>query len=399
MAKHGFDAGKLKRNLDLLLSGWVDSGALPCVQALVNRNGEQAYRESFGLADVASGKPLAEGAIFRIYSMTKVFTSVAAMMLYEEGRFKMYDPLSKFIPEYKDVRVAVTDDAGCVRTVAPRREIVVRDLFTMASGLPYPGKQTPAERAMEEVLARESKEKAQGQPWDALRIAREVAKVPLAFHPGDHWQYGFSIDILGALVEVLSGQKLGVFMQERIFTPLGLQDTGFYVPPDKISRFVTMYQRGEDGAYRPADWTYDEDYFAEPAFESGGGGLVSTIGDVGSFAQMLLQEGVWEDKRLLSRKSVELMRTNHLSPRQLVDYDWDSQRGYGYGLGVRVMMHPEIAGYGNIGEFAWDGMAGTWFCVDPVERLTAVFLVQVVPGQHTEFVPNFAQAVYGAIRD
>ena len=396
---HGFDAGKLQRNLDALLGGWVERGELPCVQALVERKGETAYQKSFGWANLEEKKSLQDNDIFRIYSMSKVFTSVAALMLLEEGRFKMHDPLSRFIPEYKDVRVAEHDAAGHFFAVPPRREIVVRDLFTMASGIPYPGQDTPSERAMAALMERMDSDRHKGEPWNSVRFAREAASVPLPFHPGEHWWYGMSIDILGSLVEVLSGQKLGQFLRERIFIPLDLCDTGFFVPPEKVSRLVTMYERDDQGAYRPASPNYDEDNFEENPAESGGGGLLSTLRDMGRFARMLLGDGALEEKRQLSRKSMELMRTNHLSDQQMRDYNWDTQRGYGYGLGVRVMLRPDLAGYGSAGEFAWDGMAGTWFAVDPSEELTMVFLVQIVPGRHYDFVPNFAQTVYGAIGD
>lgn len=396
---HGFDEVKLQRNMDALLGGWVERGELPCVQVLVERKGETAYMRSFGLANLAEIKPLQDDAIFRIYSMSKVFTSVAALMLLEEGRFKMHDPLSRFIPEYKNVRVVEHDAAGHFSTVLPHREIVVRDLFTMASGLPYPGQDTPSERAMSELMARMNADRKRGDAWNSVRFAQEAAGVPLTFHPGEHWWYGMSIDILGALVEVLSGQKLGQFMRERIFTPLDLHDTDFFVPPEKVSRLVTMYERDNHGAYQPASPAYDLDTFAENPTESGGGGLLSTLRDMGRFAKMLLGNGALEGRRLLSRKSVELMRMNHLSDQQMRDYNWNTQRGYGYGLAVRVMQRPDLAGYGSVNEFAWDGMAGTWFAVDPAEELTMVFLVQIVPGRHYDFVPYFAQTVYGAIDD
>ena len=392
MTMHGFDEGKLHRNLDKLLGGWIENGALPCVQALVFRHGETAYNRHFGWANMEEKSPLQEDSIFRIYSMTKVFTSVAALMLHEEGRFKMHDPLSKFIPEFAHVKVAEVDATNRVELVAPRREIVIRDLFTMASGIPYWGENTVSERAMRQLMMR-------GKLWSASQFAKEVAiKVPLTFHPGEHWWYGMSIDLLGALVEVISGQTLGGFMGERIFGPLNLRDTGFRLPPDKAHRLATMYAVDAKGAFKPAgnDLTRTMEEFA---FEAGGGGLMSTQRDVGRFARMLLGEGALEGKRLLSRKSVELMRTNHLSEQQLKDYNWDNQRGYGYGLGVRVMMRPEIAGYGSVGEFAWDGLAGTWFAVDPAEGMILVLLIQTDPGRHYDFVPLFAQAVYGAMDD
>jgi CubicO group peptidase (beta-lactamase class C family) len=207
-----------------------------------------------------------------------------------------------------------------------------------------------------------------------------------------------SIDVLGYLVEILSGQSLSDFMKERIWEPLGMKETGFWVNEKDKNRLVTMFAKTPKG-YKPAGPGYDSERFAPSPVESGGGGLVSTLHDVDLFARALSGLGKSGSVRLLSRKTVELMRTNHLTPEQLKDYDWDTQRGYGYGLGVRVMMQPELAGYGSVGEFAWDGMAGTYFSADPSEELSTVFLIQTVPGAHGEFVPLFEQAVYGAFAD
>ena len=383
--------------VDRLLSGWVERGELPCVQALVMRHGEEAFSASYGMADMEKGAPLRDNSIFRIFSMSKVFTSACMMQLHERGLYKMHDPLSKFIPEYKDVKVGTLTPLGDIEMVAPKRPIEIRDLFTMTSGIPYPGGNTVSDLVLRELDAqREADEKA-GRSWDTQRIVREFARAPLCFHPGEHWRYGFSIDVLGALVEVLSGMKLGEYMQRNIFEPLELEDTGFWVSGEKAQRLVTMYEVDEAGRFTPVD------DFAEqtqaPAFESGGGGLLSTARDVATFARMLLGNGELNGRRLLSRKSVELMRTNHLTPEQLVDYNWETQRGYGYGLAVRVMMNPEKAGYGSVGEYAWDGMAGTWFSIDPSEDMVSVLMVQTNPGRHYRFVPLYAQAVYGSIAD
>lgn len=400
MATHGLNTAKLTANLDRLFTGWVDQGTQPSVQALVIRHGEVAYDKAFGWANREAKRAIKPDDIFRIFSMSKVFTSVCMLMLMEEGRVKLHDPVSKFVPAFSGMKVAEYDAAGHIRLVPPKREITVRDLFTMASGVPYPGGDTASEKAMERVFEAYDAAARRGERLSAEQFLQELVKVPLTAHPGEHWWYGFSIDILGALVEVIADKRLGDFMQERIFTPLGLVDTGFYVPEEKRSRFVTMYDVGEDGGLTPVKQPPEEEsYYQADALHSGGGGLVSTAADVAKFAQMLLGFGKLGDTRLLSRKSVELMRMNQLTEQQLKDYDWDTQRGYGYGLGVRTMMHPEIAGYGSVGEFAWDGAAGTWFCVDPQEDMVCIFLAQTMPGRHYQFVPYFAQVVYGAIED
>lgn len=396
MNKAGFCEDRL-RNIDRLLKGWVERGELPCVQAMVTRHGELAYSAAYGASNMESGTPLRDDAIFRIYSMSKVFTSVSMMILHEQGLYKMHDPVAKFIPEYGKVRVGTLTPQGDIVLVEPKRPLEIRDLFTMTSGIPYPGGNTISGAALKELYAQMEADEKAGKPWDTQRVVREYARAPLCFHPGEHWRYGFSIDVLGALVEVMSGMKLGEFMKKHIFEPLGLKDTGFYVDPAKAERLVTMYEVDDADKFTPIP-NYAE-CFVPPVFEGGGGGLYSTAADVTRFARMLLGGGAVDGVRVLSRKSVELMSTNHLNEAQLQDYNWETQRGYGYGLAVRVMMHPELAGYGSVGEFAWDGMAGTWFSVDPREDMVSVFMVQTNPGRHYRFVPLYAQAVYGAIVD
>ncbi len=401
MKNHGFDQPKLQRNLDALLAGWIQSGHLPCAQAIVSRRGETVYQGTFGHLDAAGTVPLPEDAIFRAYSMTKTFTSACMLMLLEEGKFKMHDPLSRFFPEFKDIKVTETAPNGGLSLVKPRREIVIRDLFTMASGIPYPGGETPSERAMQAMLKRMDRDVKAGKPWDARRVMREIGStVPLTFHPGEHWWYGESIDVLGALVEHFSGMRLGDYMARRIFEPLGLTDTAFYVPEEKRDRFVELCAPDARGVYHKdtGAW-FNEAYHADPPFQTGGGGLVSTAKDLIKWTRLLAGLGEVDGVRLLSRSTVELMRRNHLSEQQMADYNWDTQRGYGYGLAVRTMLRPELAGYGNVGEFGWDGMAGTWLSADPAEEMAMVFLVQVNPGKHYETVPYFAQTVYGAIGD
>ncbi|MDL2206924.1 beta-lactamase family protein [Eubacteriales bacterium OttesenSCG-928-N13] len=393
------NTNKLRTNMDALLKGWTDSGALPCVQAIVSHRGQVVYEGAFGYADIEENRPIKSDAIFRAYSMSKGFTSTCMMMLHEQGKYKMHDPLSRFIPEYKNMKVAQADAAGHIDLVKPHREIVIRDLFTMASGIPYPGDGTPSERAMALLFNRMGRDIKAGKPWDTQRVAREVAKVPLTAHPGEHFWYGFSIDLLGALVEVLSGQKLGAFMREHIFEPLGLTDTAFYVPKDKQHRLVSAYGPDAKGIFtrKLTDDEFVADYLSPPAFESGGGGLVTTAQDMHRFTKMLAGMGQLDGVRLLSPTSVELMRTNHLSPEQMKDFTWDMMRGYGYGLALRTMLRPELAGYGSVGEFGWDGMMGTWFAADPKQQLAINYMVQINPGSQYEFIPNFMQTVYGSL--
>jgi CubicO group peptidase (beta-lactamase class C family) len=237
-------------------------------------------------------------------------------------------------------------------------------------------------------------------------MADTAAKAPLCFHPGECWLYGFSHDILGRLIEVLSGKTLGSYMEEAIFKPLGLKDTAFYVPMEKRSRLSKAYAADEKGLTEIPELSTDAGAFSSPPpFESGGGGLASTLDDVGRYASMLLNNGKLEDKsscgeRIISRKTLELIRENHVNPALIQKFGVPSMAGYGYGLGVRTMLNTACAGLnGSVGEWAWDGMRGTWYCVDPQEALVAVFRVQRMPGGNEDLPRRFAQTVYAAIDD
>jgi CubicO group peptidase (beta-lactamase class C family) len=232
-----------------------------------------------------------------------------------------------------------------------------------------------------------------------LGMAEAASKLPLAFHPGEFWQYGFSHDILGALVEVLTGKRFGDYMAEVILEPLELTDTAFYVPEAKRHRLSKAYNVTPQGLTEKTD--LGEVPCAPPAYESGGGGLTSTLHDVAKYAQMLLGSGKLDGQRVLSRKTIDLIRENHtLASQKLPLYGFPHMAGYGYGLGVRTMMDTSLAGLnGSQGEWAWDGMLGTWYCVDPAEDMTAVFLVQRSPGGNDDLPKRFAQTVYGAIDD
>jgi CubicO group peptidase (beta-lactamase class C family) len=362
--------------------------------ALVIRHGEEAYYKSFGLQDREKNIPMANDTIHRIYSLSKTFTLVTAMTLYEKGLFKLHDPIAEFLPAYKDLTVAAHDDRGQVQVVPAKNPITFEHLFTMTSGIPYPG---PGSYSSQTAAG----QRAQLKGNETTRVLADLAaQAPLCFHPGEYWMYGFSHDVLGALVEVLSGKTLGAYMQEVIFDPLGLTDTGFFVPQDKRPRLAKAYEWTESGLKEKTD--LEPVALSAPAVESGGGGLCSTLRDVGRYALMLLNNGKLGDERVLSRKTLELIRRNHVAPSQNLErFIFSSHAGYGYGLGVRTMADTAVAGLnGSPGEWAWDGMLlGTWFCVDPAEDMIAVFLIQRYPGGNENFPRRFAQTVYGAIDD
>jgi CubicO group peptidase (beta-lactamase class C family) len=360
---------------------------------LVIRHGEEAYYKSFGLQDREKNIPMANDTIHRIYSMSKTFTIVTAMTLYEKGLFKLHDPIAEFLPAYKDLTVAAHDDRGQVQVVPAKNPITFEHLFTMTSGIPSPGPNSYSARLFAE-------QRAQCKGNETTRAMVDLAaQIPLCFHPGEYWMYGFSHDVLGALVEVLSGKTFGAYMKEVIFDPLGLTDTGFFVPQDKRPRLAKAYERTESGPKERTDLGVVPS--SAPAYESGGAGLCSTLSDIGRYALMLLNNGNLGDERVLSRKTLELIRRNHLVPSQKLErYGFPGIVGYGYGLGVRTMVDTAVAGLnGSPGEWAWDGMLGTWYCVDPAEDMVAVFLIQSLPGGNDNLPKRFAQTVYGAIDD
>jgi CubicO group peptidase (beta-lactamase class C family) len=374
------------------LSRFVSSGQIAGCAVRIMRNDEVSFEGSFGYADMENKvKMSSENTIFPIASMSKVITVAGIMQLYEQGLFKMWDPVSEFLPGFKNPKVAKENPDGCYEIVDAKGEVTMRQLFTMTSGVPYAWGDTAAGRIRVE---KEKEYMESGKPVpETVDYANIVGQLPLAFEPGEKWMYGFSIDVLGAVIEVLSGKTLGAYLKENIFDPLGMRDTGFFVPVEKHDRIATLYHINEN--MRPEKRDYEA---GKPAFESGGGGLFSSVGDYSRFAQMLLHGGTLDGARILGRKTVDLISTDHLTPKQRLSDSWDTQRGYGYGLGVRVMTNPELAGInGSVGEWGWDGAFGNWFCVDPKENLTCVYLTTNLPGEHYRFIPKLMASMYASL--
>ncbi|MDR1398712.1 MAG: beta-lactamase family protein [Treponema sp.] len=391
---------KRLENVDAYLQRLVDMAQVAGVGALINRNGVTAYRKSFGMRDIARGLPMENDSIYRIYSMTKTVTVVAALTLYEQGLFKLHDPISEFLPAFKDMKVARHDARGCVELVPAKGPITFEHLFTMTAGIPYPGNESYSSRFLTSLYEKTYADEAKGATRDTTRMIDTIAAAPLCFHPGEYWMYGLCHDILGRLVEVISGKRYSQYLAETIFDPLGLVDTAFFTPPEKQSRLAKAYSFTAQGLIEINDLDTDAGQPTPPAFESGGGGLVSTLDDVARYALMLLNNGRLNGERILSRKTIALLRQSHVLSTQRSSFGFSSMVGYGYGLGVRVMQDTRAAGLnGSEGEWAWDGMLGTWYCVDPDEDLIAVFLIQRAPGGNDDLPKRFAQTVYAAIDD
>ena len=380
--------------VDRLLQRYVDQGQVAGVSVKTMHHGQLLYRGMFGYQDLEAGIPMQEDTIFRIFSMSKVITAVAMLKLYEQGYYRMYDPVSEFLPGFKGQKVARVQPEGAVTIEPVNRPMVIRDLFTMTSGIPYGGHDSYSAELIRQSLDEWIAHPQEVTTTPLQAAANRIGRIPLAFHPGEHWMYGLSTDILGAIVEVISGKTLGEFMQQEIFDPLGMTDTTFHLPENKRNRLAQMYTPSAAGL-RP--FTMGQASMMD-LFESGGGGLYSTVADYSRFCEMLVHGGTLQNVRILGRKTIDLMRTNHLTPEQRATDRWETQRGYGYGLMVRVLMEKEVAGAnGSVGEFGWDGMAGTYMCVDPVEELTTVYMVQRVPGDHAHFVPQYNAAIYAML--
>jgi CubicO group peptidase (beta-lactamase class C family) len=381
----GLSASALTR-LARALEDRVARGHIPGAVALVTRHGKVAFHQAFGVRDPAGDAPMPPDAIFRIYSMTKPIVSVAVMMLWEEGRLLLGDPIAKYLPEFAEPRVAVFS-GNRMGTTDADRAITVQDLLRHTSGLTYEFRgNTPLHLAYAEARV------ARLRQTNADQVAT-LAKLPLLHQPGTCWEYSRSTDVLGRLVEVLSGQTLGTFLAERVLQPLGMDDAGFWVPPQHQDRIAEPFARDpESGADVPML------NVTRPAiFESGGGGMVASAIDYARFLQMLLNGGGLGATRLLGRKTIELMTTDHLGG---IDASSDLlPPGHSFGLGFAVRLAAGLAPFpGSVGSYYWGGAAGTTFWVDPAERLTAVLMIQA-PGQREHYRVLFRDLVYAAVTD
>lgn len=384
----GMSAERLDR-IHPVMQSYVDEGGFAGLSVLIARHGQTVFAAEYGQRDKEAGLPMTADTIFRIYSMTKPVVSTALMILFEEGRFRLTDPVAKFIPAFADAKV-LTEDGSLDELLRPMQ---VRDLLTHTSGLTYDFLEDfPAGDLYREVRLMHDPTRTLEALIDAL------AELPLAFQPGTRWHYSLGIDVVARLTEILADQPLGPFMQERMFTPLGMTDTGFGVPAANLDRLAAMYglpdlfaenqtigalfEAAQQGVNIRSDVsdTYPTD--AADVFVRGGIGLYSTIGDYARFAQMLLNKGELDGARVLGRKTLDLMHSNHLPPALLpFEIGGALNTGVGFGLGSRVLMNvADTAGPGSVGEYGWAGAAKTYYWVDPQEDLIGVFMTQFMMG-------------------
>ncbi len=389
----GLDATRLQR-ISALTHRYVDQGKLAGTVTLVARQGQIAHFDATGVMDIDRGTPMARDAILRIYSMTKPITSVAVMMLQEEGLLRLTDPVSDTIPTFADVQVWMGGEGADMELASPARPITIHDLLTHTAGLSYWFEEHPSDELYRE------------QVWDRMEkepdltladIAEIVAGIPLVFHPGTSWRYGMATDVLGYVVQVISGMPFETYLQEQILGPLGMVDTAFYVPADKTDRFATNYGPSEDGAgIVVVDDPETSRYLQPTNHPSGGHGLVSTTADYIRFAQMLLNGGELDGGRLLGRKTVELMTIDHLPAG--VERPEDPGRGFGLGFAVTTDLAARKR-QGSVGAHGWGGAASTRFWIDPQEALIGVFMTHFMPNDHYPVEDEFEVAVYQAIVD
>jgi CubicO group peptidase (beta-lactamase class C family) len=374
----------------------VDARHVPGVSMLVARRGKVAYRQDVG-ALRPGGPPLGDDAIFRIYSMTKPIASIALMMLVEEGKLFITDPIAKFIPEWRDMKVGVVKD-GKIDLVAAKRAITIQDLLRHTSGLTYAFTgNTPVQQlyGSSGLFAPDptNANKFLTRDLSTAEFVVELAKLPLIDQPGASWNYSHSTDVIGRVVEIVSGQRFGAFLHERILVPLGMRDTDFFVPAEKRHRMAEPFDRDPDTG-KPVQLVEIE---AAPRFESGGGGLFSTMGDYARFAEMLHLGGTFEGKHFVGRKTLQFMTADHLGPDVPIINTNLLQPGHGFGLGFAVRREIGKAPTpGSVGEFFWGGLAGTVFWIAPQEELVAIMMIQG-PGQRDYYRYLFRNLVHSAL--
>jgi len=367
----GMSAERLAR-LSAGMKELVDNGRLAGVVTMVSRHGKVVEFDATGKRDIAANAPMQKDSIFRIYSMSKPITGVAMMMLFEEGKWQLNDPVAKYIPEFAKLKVYSTDPNGNVVMKDQNHPVTMRELMSHSGGFTYGFfSQTAVDKLQIEADLL--------NPNNTLdEFIKRVAKLPLNSQPGTEWHYSISVDIQGYIVQKLSGMPFEEFLEKRIFKPLGMSDTGFYVPKEKLNRFAEFYSYDGEGKLHAVGVRegLNHDFAAKPALSSGGGGLVSTASDYMRFCQMLLNGGQLDGVRILSPLTVELMRTNVLAPNVPI-----LAPGAGFGLDFAIYTDPVAAGgYYGKGSYWWGGAAGTWFWIDPVNDLIVVGMIQQAAG-------------------
>ena len=398
----GLSSSRLARIGDHM-ARYIDAGKIAGTLTLVARRGQIAYLEPQGHLEIERRRPVTADAVWRIYSMTKPITSVGLMMLYEEGRFQLDDPVHRFIPSWQNLRVFVGGNYPTFKTAAAERPMTIRDLLSHTSGLTYGF----MERTNVDAAYRKLGVADQTRSGYTLQdMVETLAELPLEFSPGTRWNYSVATDVIGHLIEIISGQRLDAYLRERILDPLGMRDTSFVLSDEQATRLAANYERQVDGSLKIID-SPEQSSYRKRSFFSGGGGLLSTAPDYFRFASMVQNTGELDGVRLLGRKTVELMTINHLPGGQdLTDlaqagmFTETAYAGVGFGLGFSVMQSPARAQIlGSPGEFAWGGAASTAFWIDPVEDLIVIFMTQLMPSSSYPLRRELRVLTYAALAD
>jgi CubicO group peptidase (beta-lactamase class C family) len=386
----GFSSERLTRITEFM-QRYVDEGKIAGFVTLVARKGNVVYFDKCGYQDIASKTPMSFDTIFRIYSMTKPITSTAFMMLFERGLVRLEDPVSKYIPEFKNIKVYRKGG----KLIDLTREILVHDLLDHTAGLSYGGfddTKIEVDKLYDEANLLDSEITLE-------EMIQRIAKLPLVFQPGTSWLYSMATDVLGRLIEIISNSPLPEFLDEKVCRPLGMVDTAFSVPAEKAHRLSTLYGKTKESDLAVLDITLGGNYF-NPKLHLGGSGMVSVMSDYFRFAQFVLNKGELDGERLLGRKTMEYMTCNHLPANLLPISMGNPMPGFGFGLGFSVMMDVALSGMmGSVGLHGWGGWANTHFWVDPKEQLIGILMMQYIPSGTYPVTNDFRTAVYQAIID
>ena len=398
----GLSAKQLER-ISTTTRQFIDEERLAGAVTVVARRGKVAYFEAYGMMDVETNKSMQKDTIFRIYSMTKPIAAAAVMMLCEEGKLELDVPASVYLPELGGLKVAKDADAERLALVEADRDVTVQDLMRHTAGFPGAARYMAGQTAVDKYYRKVGLHRL--HECNLQEMVARLGKIPLLYQPGSKWHYSIAADVLGRLIEVASGQTFDVFLAERVFQPLGMHDTGFYVPVEKIDRFAGMYGPKPDGGLQTIDAPEGgtgniskTSFIQKPKFLSAGGGLVSTAADFARFCLMLSGRGTFAGKRLIKAESVELMTRNHL-PKHLIPLDKKPEARYaglGFGLGVSVrVQETDWVPASQVGEYGWIGGTSTEFWISPRDELVAITLAQHIP--FSELSEKVKPLVYAAI--
>ncbi|NLZ47062.1 MAG: serine hydrolase [Clostridiales bacterium] len=379
-----------------LVKSEVDQGKLAGASVAIRKDGDIVFSNSYGMADIEKNIKMEMDTIIRLFSLTKPITAVATMILFERGLIDLYHPVKWYIKSFENPMVSKN---GEVKPAG--RDIFIKDLLNMTSGISYPDQFTDSGRLMDKLFNDIQADTEKGVKTGTVQFMERAGEIPLTFSPGDSWQYGLSADVLGAIIETVSGKSYGDFLKDEIFIPLEMVDTDFYVPEEKLKRFAQIYDYNwDDGTLDIFKYIFlgVGNYHIKPSFESGGAGLVSTLNDYGRFAQMLANGGTLDGVKILGKKTVDFLASNQITPEQSKVYNWESCRGYGYGNLMRVLVD-QSGGQTNadLGEFGWDGWAGDYAVINKTENLVIQLFIQSCGAGTSDLARKIRAVTYSAI--